>query len=271
MKTTEQSSNYDNLEKMSTRELLEGISREDHVVADAVQRTLPQIERLVDGIVARVRGGGRVFYIGAGTSGRLGVVDASEIPPTYGVRDLFIGLIAGGPGAMFNAVEGAEDNPDGAWDDLKFWIPTAKDALVGIAASGTTPYVLGGIRKAREEGLLTACITCNEGAPVAEEAEIAIVAVVGPEFVTGSTRMKAATAQKMILNMISTATMIRLGRVKGNKMYDMQLSNAKLVDRGTRMIMEASGLKDYDKAEAALLKYGSVREALENLPYTEVF
>ena len=267
MKTTEQNSNYDNLEKMPTRELLEGINREDYVVADAVQKTLPQVEKLVDGIVARVREGGRIFYIGAGTSGRLGVVDASEIPPTYGVRDLFIGLIAGGPGAMFNAVEGAEDDPDGAWKDLQPWNPSSKDTLVGIAASGTTPYVLGGIRKARAEGLLTACITCNSEAPVADAAEIPIIAVVGPEFVTGSTRMKAATAQKMILNMISTATMIRLGRVKGNKMYDMQLSNAKLVDRGTRMIMEASGL-DYEKAKAALLKYGSVRAAVQELAFT---
>ncbi|MBP5567206.1 MAG: N-acetylmuramic acid 6-phosphate etherase [Bacteroidales bacterium] len=264
MKTTEQSSNYDNLEMMPTRDLLEGINREDHLVADAVQKALPQIELLVDGIVSRVREGGRIFYIGAGTSGRLGVVDASEIPPTYGVRDLFIGFIAGGPGAMFSAVEGAEDNPDGAWRDLEPLKPTAKDTLVGIAASGTTPYVLGGIRKAREEGLLTACITCNSEAPVADAAEIPIVAVVGPEFVTGSTRMKAATAQKMILNMISTATMIRLGRVKGNKMFDMQLSNAKLVDRGTRMIVEAAGLS-YEDAKKALLKYGSVRAALKEL------
>jgi len=262
MKTTEQNSNYNNLEQLSTRELIEGINHEDHLVADAVQAALPQVEKLVDGIVPRVHAGGRVFYIGAGTSGRLGVVDASEIPPTYGVRNLFIGFIAGGPQAMFNAVEGAEDDPDGAWRNMAEYSPSPDDVLVGIAASGTTPYVVGGIRKARAEGLLTACITCNDDAPAAREAEIPIVAVVGPEFVTGSTRMKAATAQKMILNMISTATMIRLGRVKGSKMYDMQLSNAKLVDRGTRMILEATGGDDYEKAKAALLKYGSVRAAL---------
>lgn len=264
MKTTEQNSNYDHLEQLSTKDLVEGINREDHLVADAVQRALPQIEKLVDAIVDRVKKGGRIFYIGAGTSGRLGVVDASEIPPTYGVRGLFIALIAGGKQAVFNAVEGAEDNPEGAWADMAEHSPSREDVLVGIAASGTTPYVIGGVCKARSEGLLTACITCNEHSPLAEAAEIPIVAVVGPEFVTGSTRMKAATAQKMILNTVSTATMIRLGKVKGNKMYDMQLSNAKLVDRGTRMIMEASGL-DYDSAKSALLKHGSVRAALENL------
>ncbi len=262
MKTTEQNSRYDNLEKLSTRELIEGINREDHCVADAVQATLPQVEKLVDGIVERVGKGGRIFYIGAGTSGRIGVVDASEIPPTYGVRGLFAGLIAGGPQAVFNAVEGAEDDAGGAWRDLSEYGPCREDTLIGIAASGTTPYVVGGLRRAREEGLLTACVVCNEGSPAAAEAEIPIVAVVGPEFVTGSTRMKAATAQKMILNMVSTATMIRLGRVKGSKMFDMQLSNAKLVDRGTRMIMEECGISDYEKAKAALLKYGSVRAAV---------
>lgn len=265
MKTTEQDSHYTNLEHLSAREIIQGINAEDHLVADAVQKALPQVEKLVNEIVERVRKGGRIFYIGAGTSGRLGVVDASEIPPTYGVRGLFIGLIAGGPKAMFNAVEGAEDNPAGAWSDLQEYKPTGNDTLVGIAASGTTPYVIGGIRDAKGHGMLTACITCNENAPVADEADIPIVAVVGPEFVTGSTRMKAATAQKMILNMISTATMILLGRVKGNKMFDMQLSNAKLVDRGTRMIMEATGNTDYETAKAALLKYGSVRKAVTQL------
>lgn len=262
MKTTEQSSRYDHLEQLSTAELIEGINREDHLVADAVQKALPQVEKLVDAIVARVEQGGRIFYIGAGTSGRLGVVDASEIPPTYGVKNLFIGLIAGGPGAMFNAVEGAEDDVDGAWSDMAEYNPSKLDVVVGIAASGTTPYVVGGVRRAGDEGLLTACITCNEQSLLSEAAQIPIVAVVGPEFVTGSTRMKAATAQKMILNMISTATMIRLGRIKGNKMYDMQLTNAKLVDRGTRMIVEATG-EDYESARSALLKAGSVRSALE--------
>ena len=265
MKTTEQDSHYNNLEQLSAREIIEGINAEDHLVADAVQKTLPQVEILVKGIVERVHRGGRIFYIGAGTSGRLGVVDASEIPHTYGVHGLFIGVIAGGPSAMFNAVEGAEDNELGAWEDLRQYSPAENDVLVGIAASGTTPYVTGGIRDARKHGMFTACITCNDNAPVAAEAEIPIVAVVGPEFVTGSTRMKAATAQKMILNMISTATMILLGKVKGNKMFDMQLSNAKLVDRGTRMIMEATGITDYGKAKTALLQHGSVRRAVPAL------
>ena len=218
---------------------------------------------LVDGIVARMREGGRLFYIGAGTSGRLGVVDASEIPPTFGApSDLVVGLIAGGDGAIRKAVEGAEDDSEQGWKDIEAFSPTRQDTLVGIAASGTTPYVIGAVKAARERGLLTACITCNPDTPLAAASEIPIVAVVGPEFVTGSTRMKAGTATKLILNMISTATMIRLGHVRGNRMVDMQLTNAKLVDRGTRMIMAETGLQDYDRARALLLEHGSVRKAV---------
>ena len=261
-RTTEQSSLYDHLDRMSTGELLSAINTEDRTVPVAVAGAIPQIERLVDGIVERVSRGGRVFYLGAGTSGRLGVVDASEIPPTYGVRDVFIGLMAGGDKAMRNAVEGAEDSLTGGWEDMLPFNPGPDDVLVGIAASGTTPYVIGALDTARSNGLLTGCITCNEGSPAAPISEIPIVVVVGPEFVTGSTRMKAGTAQKLVLNMISTASMIRLGHVKGSKMIDMQLTNHKLVDRGTRMIMEETGIEDYDYARSLLLGHGSVREAV---------
>ena len=261
-RTTEQSSLYDHLDRMSTGELLSAINTEDRTVPVAVAGAIPQIERLVDGIVERISRGGRVFYLGAGTSGRLGVVDASEIPPTYGVRDVFIGLMAGGDKAMRNAVEGAEDSLTGGWEDMLPFNPGPDDVLVGIAASGTTPYVIGALDTARSKGLLTGCITCNEGSPVAAAADIPIVVVVGPEFVTGSTRMKAGTAQKLVLNMISTASMIRLGHVKGSKMIDMQLTNHKLVDRGTRMIMEETGIEDYDYARSLLLGHGSVREAV---------
>lgn len=266
MKVTESESRYDNLEQKSVRELLEGINREDSGVPGAVAQCIPQIEKLVEGIVLRMREGGRVFYVGAGTSGRLGVVDASEIPPTYGASpDLFVGIIAGGDGAIRKAVEGAEDDFGGAWADLEPYGPSAEDTLVGIAASGSTPYVAGALREARGHGLLTACITCNPDSAVAAEAEIPVVAVVGPEFVTGSTRMKAGTAQKLILNMISTSVMIKTGHVHGNKMIDMQLTNAKLVDRGTKMIMGEAGIGDYDRAKALLLEYGSVRAALDSL------
>lgn len=263
MKTTEQSSLYDHLEGMSTRDILEGINEEDRKVPTAVARTIPAVERLVDGIVERVPRGGRVFYMGAGTSGRLGIVDASEIPPTYGVSDTFIGLMAGGDQAIRNAVEGAEDREEQGWKDLQAFQLTCEDILVGITASGSAPYVVGALRKARRFGMLTAAITNNPGSPVTREAEIPIVAEVGPEFVTGSTRMKSGTSAKLILNMISTAAMIRLGHVKGNKMVDMQLTNRKLVDRGTRMIMEGTGITDYDKAHALLLQYGQVRTAVE--------
>ena len=263
-KITESESLYDNLDQMSVRELLEGINNEDRKVAIAVGRELPKIENLVTRIVERMRRGGRLFYIGAGTSGRLGVLDASEIPPTYGMPNtLVIGLIAGGDRALRNPVESAEDDLDKAWEELQQYHINTNDTLVGIAASGTTPYVIGALRKARSEGILTASISCNPDSPMAAEAEIAIEPVVGPEFVTGSTRMKSGTAQKMVLNMITTSTMIKLGRVKGNRMVNMQLTNQKLVDRGTRMIMEELRL-DYEQSKNLLLLHGSVREAIDS-------
>ena len=263
-KITESESLYDNLDQMSVRELLEGINNEDRKVAIAVGREIPKIEKLVTRIVERMRRGGRLFYIGAGTSGRLGVLDASEIPPTYGMPNtLVIGLIAGGDRALRNPVESAEDDLDKAWEELQQYHINTNDTLVGIAASGTTPYVIGALRKARSEGILTASISCNPDSPMAAEAEIAIEPVVGPEFVTGSTRMKSGTAQKMVLNMITTSTMIKLGRVKGNRMVNMQLTNQKLVDRGTRMIMEALRL-DYEQSKNLLLLHGSVREAIDS-------
>ena len=263
-KITESESLYDNLDQMSVRELLEGINNEDRKVAIAVGREIPKIEKLVTRIVERMRRGGRLFYIGAGTSGRLGVLDASEIPPTYGMPNtLVIGLIAGGDRALRNPVESAEDDLDKAWEELQQYHINTNDTLVGIAASGTTPYVIGALRKARSEGILTASISCNPDSPMAAEAEIAIEPVVGPEFVTGSTRMKSGTAQTMVLNMITTSTMIKLGRVKGNRMVNMQLTNQKLVDRGTRMIMEELRL-DYEQSKNLLLLHGSVREAIDS-------
>ncbi len=260
---TEQPSKYRDLEKMSVRELIEGINREDSYVHKAVKKTLPQIEKLIELILARMQKGGRVFYIGSGTSGRLGVLDASELPPTFGVPDnMVIGLISGGDKALRKAIEKAEDDPCRAWEELGPFSPCDLDTVVGIAASGTTPYVVGGLERARSEGLLTGCITCNPGSPVAQAAEIAVEAVVGPEFLTGSTRMKAGTAQKMIMNMITTSLMIKLGKVKGNKMVNMQLTNNKLVRRGTRMIMEELPL-DAEEALDLLLKHGSVRLAVE--------
>jgi N-acetylmuramic acid 6-phosphate etherase len=261
--TTEAPSGYDHLDRMEVLELLVNINREDLKVAQAVGGAIPQIEKLVTGLVERMKEGGRLFYIGAGTSGRLGILDASEIPPTYGADpDLVIGLIAGGDAAIRSAVEGAEDSETQAWADLQKFNPSAKDTLVGIAASGRTPYVKHGLLMARGAGLLTACITCNRGAAITQVVDIPIVAEVGPEFVTGSTRMKAGTAQKLILNMISTAAMIRLGKVKGNKMVDMQLSNQKLVERGIRMLMEALGELDYETAKSLLITHGSVRKAI---------
>lgn len=263
-KITESESLYDNLDQMSVRELLEGINNEDRKVAIAVGREIPQIEKLVTRLVERMRRGGRLFYIGAGTSGRLGVLDASEIPPTYGMPDtMVIGLIAGGERALRNPVEAAEDDQDKAWEELQRHQINTNDTLVGIAASGTTPYVIGALRKARSHGILTASISCNPDSPMASEAEIAIEPIVGPEFVTGSTRMKSGTAQKMVLNMITTSAMIKLGRVKGNRMVNMQLTNQKLVDRGTRMIMEELHL-DYESARNLLLLHGSVREAIDS-------
>lgn len=262
IKITEQSSLYDNLEQKSVLDILTEINREDQKVALAVQKTIPEIEKLVTGIVARMQRGGRLFYIGAGTSGRLGVLDASEIPPTFGMPDTYvIGLIAGGDVALRNPVEAAEDNLEKAWEELIAHKIDENDVLVGIAASGTTPYVIGALRRAREKGILTASICCNPDSPVAAEAEIRIEPLVGPEYVTGSTRMKAGTAQKMVLNMITTSTMIKLGRVKGNRMVNMQLTNQKLVDRGTRMIVDELGLP-YEQARNLLLLHGSVRNAI---------
>lgn len=262
-RTTEASSRYAHLDEMTPGELLRAMNEEDHKVADAVGAAIPQIEALLRASVERLSRGGRVFYLGAGTSGRLGIVDASEIPPTYGVRDKFIGLIAGGDRAIRNAVEHAEDDPAQGWKDMAPFSPTADDTVIGIAASGTTPYVVGVCREARSHGLLTGCITCNAESPLADAVEYPVVTVVGPEFVTGSTRLKSATAEKLILNMLSTSAMVLLGHVRGNRMVDMQLTNTKLIDRGTRMILEETALQDYDQARALLLRHGSVREAVE--------
>ena len=263
MSITESTSNYNQLEQMSVHELLVNINREDQTVPLAVQKAIPQIEALVSNVVHRMQKGGRLFYIGAGTSGRLGIVDASECPPTYGVpHELVIGLIAGGDPAIRQAVEFAEDELEGAWRDMQPYKPTELDTVVGIAASGRTPYVIGGLRKARQEGLLTGSISCNPGSEIAAEAEYPVEVVTGPEFVTGSTRMKAGTAQKLVLNMISTSLMVKLGRVVGNKMVDMQLSNQKLVERGTRMIMEELNIGKED-ARKLLDEQGSVRRAVD--------
>jgi N-acetylmuramic acid 6-phosphate etherase len=260
---TESPSRFQNLEELSVMELISGINKEDSSVHAAVREVLPQIERLITCIVDRMKKGGRVFYLGAGTSGRLGVLDASELPPTYGVPpDIVIGLIAGGDVALRKSVENAEDDPNRAWEELQGFAINTTDTVIGIAASGTTPYVVGGIQKARENGILTGCITCNPGSLLAKAAEYPVEAIAGPEFVTGSTRMKAGTAQKMILNIISTTLMIKLGKVKGNKMVNMQLTNKKLVARGTRMLMEELSL-DYETAQQLLLKYGSVKKATE--------
>jgi N-acetylmuramic acid 6-phosphate etherase len=260
---TEQSSNFDNLEKMSIGELLTNINHEDSKVHLAVNNAIPQIELLISRIVKRMQKGGRIFYLGAGTSGRLGVLDASEVPPTFGVPDnLVIGLIAGGEVALRKAVESAEDDPNKAWKELEIFNINTKDTVIGIAASGTTPYVIGGVKTARENGILTGCVTCNPGSKLVEATEIPIVVVVGPEFVTGSTRLKAGTAQKMVLNMITTTVMIKLGRVKGNKMVNMQLTNKKLIERGTRMIVEELNIQR-EAARILLIQHGSVKKALE--------
>ena len=259
---TESSSNHDNLESMSTKELLDGINSEDQKVALAVQEIIPEIEAFVDACAKRMALGGRLFYIGAGTSGRLGIVDASECPPTFGVDfNSVIGIIAGGDSAIRKAVEFAEDDTEQGWKDLQAFDITPNDTFVGIAASGTTPYVLGALKTANENGLLTGSISCNPKSPLELLAQLPMTAVVGPEFVTGSTRMKSGTAQKLILNMVSTSLMIKLGRVKGNQMVDMQLSNDKLVDRGTKMVQDALNIS-YEKAEALLKEFGSVRKAV---------
>lgn len=259
---TEQPSHYDHLEQMSVGELLQHINEEDMLVAEAVHKAMPQIQALVEALEPRMKRGGRLFYVGAGTSGRLGVLDASELPPTFGVtEDRVIGLIAGGDKALRHAVEKAEDFPEKGWQDLLSFHPTADDSVLGIAASGTTPYVIGAVTEARKNGLLTGCITSNPNSPLAAAVEFPIETIVGPEFVTGSSRMKSGTAQKMVLNMISTTLMIRMGRVKGNRMVKMQLTNAKLVDRGTRMIQESLGLS-YEEAQERLLEEGSVAGVL---------
>jgi len=265
MSTTESSSLYNHLEQMSTIELLQNINQEDKKVALAVSNQLNQIEALVEAILPNMELGGRLFYIGAGTSGRLGVVDASECPPTFGVDfNTVIGLIAGGDGAIRKAVEFAEDDMEQAWKDLESHAITSLDTVIGIAASGRTPYVIAGIKKARAFGCITGAIVCNDESKLATTAAFPVEVVVGPEFVTGSTRMKSGTAQKMVLNMISTTLMVRLGKVKGNKMVDMQLSNHKLVERGTNYIVEALAI-DFEDAKALLLKYGSVRKAIESV------
>jgi len=264
IKVTEQTSMYHHLEKMSILELLENINKEDKTVPDAVAKAIPQIEQLCSVISDRMLAGGRLFYIGAGTSGRLGIVDASECPPTFGVPyGLVIGLIAGGDKAITQAVEFAEDSADGGWADLMKHFVSDKDVVVGLAASGTTPYVIGALKECRKRGIVTGSISCNPNSPVSDAADFPVEVVVGPEFVTGSTRMKSGTAQKLVLNMISTSIMIQLGRVEDNKMVNMQLSNVKLVDRGVKMLMESLKLQDYETAKDLLLKHGSVKKAVE--------
>ncbi len=262
---TESPSLYDKLENMSVDDIVSSINKEDAKVHAAVEKALPQIKSLINEIILRMQKGGRIFYLGAGTSGRLGVLDPSELPPTFGIAEnLVIGLIAGGDVALRKAVESAEDNPDKAWEELLIHHINKNDTVIGIAASGTTPYVIGGIKYAASNGILTGCITCNPNSEIAKVTAYPIEAIVGPEFITGSTRLKAGTAQKMILNMLTTTIMIKLGKVKGNKMINMQLTNKKLIDRGARMIMEETGLV-FEEARALLLKFGSVKKAIESL------
>ncbi|HXB08613.1 MAG TPA: N-acetylmuramic acid 6-phosphate etherase [Puia sp.] len=265
-KVTEEESQYHQLDEMSVDEILRSINEEDKTVPAAVGKAIPQIEKLVAAITDRMLAGGRLFYIGAGTSGRLGVLDASEIPPTYGMPfDLIIGVIAGGETAIRKPVENAEDDERQGWLDLGEYEVCDKDLVIGVAASGTTPYVIGALEACRKRGIATGCIVCNPGSPVAAQADYPVEAIVGPEFVTGSTRMKSGTAQKLVLNMISTAVMIRIGRVEDNKMVNMQLTNSKLVDRGTKMVMEGTGLTDYEKARELLLRSGSVKKAVDSV------
>jgi len=266
LKITEQASEYHHLEKMSVLEILNHINEEDQTVPFAVAEAVPQIESLVQVITDKMLMGGRLFYIGAGTSGRLAVVDASECPPTYGVPyGLVVAIIAGGEKAITTAVEFAEDDDEQGWKDLKAYNICDKDVVVGIAASGTTPYVIGALEECRKSGIVTGSIACNPNSPISASADYPIEVIVGPEFVTGSTRMKSGTAQKLVLNMISTTVMIQLGRVEDNKMVNMQLTNEKLVDRGTKMVMERTGMKDYNRAKEILLQFGSVKKAVENL------
>ena len=264
IKTTEKDSNYNHLEKMKISELLTNINSEDKTVPVAVEKAIPKIEKLIVQVVPKLRAGGRLFYIGAGTSGRLGIVDASECPPTFGVsHDLVIGIIAGGDSAIRKAVEFAEDSFTQGWEDLRSFNISDKDVVIGIAASGTTPYVIGALEECNKNNIITGCITCNDHSPLAKTAKYPIIVIVGPEFVTGSSRMKAGTAQKLVLNMITTSTMIQLGKIKDNKMIDMQLSNNKLVERGVKMIMNELHI-DESLANKLLQKYGSVRNVINN-------
>lgn len=262
-KTTEKESHYNHLEKMTINEIITNINTEDKTVPLAVEKALPQIEALIEIIVEKLKDGGRLFYIGAGTSGRLGVLDASECPPTFGVsQDLVIGIIAGGDTAIRKAVENAEDSNTQGWKDLEAYHISSKDVVVGIAASGTTPFVISALKKCNSQNIITGCITCNNKSPLSLEAKYPIEVIVGPEFLTGSSRMKAGTAQKLVLNMITTATMIQLGHVKGNRMVDMQLSNNKLVDRGVKMITNELNISE-EEAQNLLQKYKSVRHSIE--------
>lgn len=265
IKITEQASHYRHLEKMSTDQIIAGINKEDKKVADAVEKALPQIERLINEVTDKMLAGGRLFYIGAGTSGRLGILDASECPPTYGVpASLVVGIIAGGNKAISTSVEFAEDDMQRGWKDLRAYKVNKADVVIGIASSGTTPYVIGALKKCRAKGITTGSISCNPDSPLSACAEFPIDVIVGPEFVTGSTRMKSGTAQKMVLNMISTAAMIQIGRVEDNKMVNMQLTNKKLLNRGMEMLMEKSGIKNEATAKQLLLKYGSVKKAIDH-------
>jgi N-acetylmuramic acid 6-phosphate etherase len=269
-KITEKTSKYRHLEQMSINEILVNINKEDKTVPDAVERAIPQVKRLSVAVADKMLAGGRLFYIGAGTSGRLAVVDASECPPTFGVPyGLVIAIIAGGDDAITKAIENAEDDAMQGWTDLKKHQVNTKDVVVGIAASGTTPYVIGALRECQKRGITTGCITNNPGSPLTDVADFPIEVEVGPEFVTGSTRMKSGTSQKLILNMISTAVMIQLGRVEDNKMVNMQLTNEKLIDRGTKMIMDKLELQDYEKAKEMLIEYGSVKKAVDNFKLKE--
>ena len=263
-KVTESDSHYDSLEHMSIKELLQNINNEDEKVALIVKKEIPKISKLIEAVFNKLNSGGRLFYLGAGTSGRLGILDASECPPTFGVsHDLVIGLIAGGDIAIRKAVEFAEDNENLGWEDLKKYNISSQDIVIGIAASGTTPYVVGALKRCQQNRITTGCITCNLDTPLSTFSDYSVEVVVGPEFVTGSTRMKSGTAQKLVLNMITTSTMIKLGKVLGNKMVDMQLSNTKLVERGTKMIMRKTNLNS-DEAKKLLIKHGSVRKAIAN-------
>jgi N-acetylmuramic acid 6-phosphate etherase len=268
VKITEQPSRYRHLEKMSVNEILTSINKEDKTVPDAIEKSIPVIEKLVVAAVDKMLAGGRLFYIGAGTSGRLAIVDASECPPTYGVSpDLVVGIIAGGKKAMTQPVEFAEDSLTQGWEDLMKHHVNDKDIVIGIAASGTTPYVIAALKKCREHNIITGCITNNPGSPLTHHADYPIAIAVGPEFITGSTRMKSGTSQKLVLNMISTSIMIQLGRVEDNKMVNMLLSNKKLVERGTKMLMERAGINDYEKAKALLVQFGSVKKAMESVAH----